>query len=234
MIARMVIGTGLLALVSGCGYTTQSSLPEEYQTVFVSAFQNTSKEYDLQAPLTNALRRKFLTGGRLQPVDHKGADLIICYNPFRPFLNRIPEESDQPGYFAEGQYLADRGLKVVVNQVFRTLLHSRLKLGMQRYVSDDRFRGDIVLLEPREHDANFFAMNPLAFWRRSEAVQQGFESVRDSIERNFDQLSRVLDRYGLEMSRDDAQRKADAIREERGWNPVDAETEGRSLRLVGA
>ena len=81
---------------------------------------------------------------------------------------------------------------MVLNQVFRTLLHSRLKLGIQRYLADDRFQGDIVLLEPREREAEFFAMNPLAFWKRADAVQHGFESVRMTIEQNFDQLESVL------------------------------------------
>ena len=44
--------------------------------------------------------------------------------------------------------------------------------------TDERFRGDIVLLEPREQDADYFAINPLAFWKRADAMQQGFESVR--------------------------------------------------------
>ena len=81
-------------------------------------------------------------------------------------------------------------MKVIINQVFRTLLHSRLKLGLQRYIADDRFQGDIVLLEPRERDANFFALNPMAFWKRSEAVRHGFESVRTTIEHNYDELRR--------------------------------------------
>ena len=68
---------GMVALLAGCGYTTQSSLDSKYQTVFVSAFQNESREYDLQAPLTNAVRRMFITDGRLRVVDHKDADLII-------------------------------------------------------------------------------------------------------------------------------------------------------------
>jgi len=162
----------------------------------------------------------------------KGADLIICYNPFRPFLNRIRDELGQPTRFANGRYLADRGLKLVINQVFRTLLHSRLKLGVQRYMADHRFEGDIVLLEPREHDASFFAMNPLAFWRRTEAVEHGFESVRDTIERNFDQLSQVFERHGLQMSRSVAEEKARTLREERGWQAA-ARERPPALRLVG-
>jgi predicted acylesterase/phospholipase RssA len=166
----------------------------------------------------------------------KGADLIICYNPFRPFLNRIDAEDRSSTYFANGRYLADRGMKVVLNQVFRTLLHSRLKLGIQRYLADDRFQGDIVLLEPRETDANFFAVNPLAFWKRAEAVEHGFESVRQTIEQNYDQLRAVLSKYGLEMNRNVARRKADRVRAARGWrgeDPPPASSLEPPLRLVG-
>jgi predicted acylesterase/phospholipase RssA len=167
----------------------------------------------------------------------KGADLIICYNPFRPFLNRVDAEDGGAAYFAEGRYLSDRGLKVVINQVFRTLLHSRLKLGIQRYLADDRFRGDIVLLEPREHDANFFATNPLAFWKRSESVQHGFESVRSTIEQNYDQLEEVFGRYGLVLDRNAARRRAARARVAQGWKGEEHSESGESetespLRLV--
>lgn len=168
----------------------------------------------------------------------KGADLIICYNPFRPFLNRIDVDGGTRDYFADGRYLSDRGLKVILNQVFRTLLHSRLKLGMQRYLADDRFQGDIVLLEPREHDANFFALNPLAFWKRAEAVHHGFESVRTTIEQNFEQLAELFAAYGLELDREEARRRAEQARAEQGWQASEepepeAEREPRGLRVVG-
>jgi NTE family protein len=163
----------------------------------------------------------------------KGADLIICYNPFRPFLNRIDAEDEGSAYFADGRYLADRGLKVVINQVFRTLLHSRLKIGIQRYLADDRFKGDIILLEPRETEANFFAVNPMAFWKRSEAVRHGFESVRKTIEQNFEQLQEVFAPYGLEMSSEAARRKAARLRRDRGWKDEPEEAPQPALRLVG-
>jgi predicted acylesterase/phospholipase RssA len=170
----------------------------------------------------------------------KGADLIICYNPFRPFLNRIDDDEGESRYFSEGRYLSDRGLGVVLNQVFRTLLHSRLKLGVQRYLADDRFQGDILLLEPREQDAAFFGINPLAFWKRAEAIRHGFESVRTTIEQNYDQLGAVFRRYGLELDREAARRKAEKLRSTRGWKvtepaaPEPAGEERPSLRLVRA
>jgi NTE family protein len=164
----------------------------------------------------------------------KGADLIICYNPFRPFYNEMDPAKDTDQYPSKGRYLSDRGMKVVLNQVFRTMLHSRLKLGVQRYVSDDRFQGDIVLLEPREQEAEFFAMNPLAFWKRADAVEHGFTSVRHTVEQNFAALDEVFTRYGIEMSRDQAERKADQAHADRGWKRVETGSEGeRSLRLVG-
>ena len=132
-----------------------------------------------------------------------------------------------------------RGLPVILNQVFRTLLHSRLKLGIQRYLADDRFQGDIVLLEPRERDADFFAMNPLAFWKRSEAVEQGFESVRQTIEQNFEQLAEVFGAHGIGLDREAARRRAEQMRAQRGWTGEreadEPETHGRApgLRVVG-
>lgn len=168
----------------------------------------------------------------------KGADLVICYNPFRPFLNRIDDEDGASRYFAGGRYLSDHGLFVVLNQVFRTLLHSRLKLGLQRYLADERFQGDIVLLEPRERDADFFGINPLAFWRRADAIRHGFESVRTTVEQNFEQLDAVFRRYGLQLDRPAARRKAEKLRNARGWKVTDDlatpdGTEGRpNLRLV--
>ena len=166
----------------------------------------------------------------------KGADLIICYNPFRPFLNRTDAEDGESSYFADGRYLSDRGLFVIVNQVFRTLLHSRLKLGIQRYLADDRFQGDIVLIEPREREADFFAMNPLAFWKRAKAIEHGFESVRMTVEQNFTQLQAVFSQYGLEMDRDTARRRAERARAAQGWERGEEaaeEEEPRGLRLVG-
>ncbi|MCX8064387.1 MAG: LPS assembly lipoprotein LptE [Candidatus Hydrogenedentes bacterium] len=64
-------------LTSGCAYTTKLSLDPKYQTVAVVGFYNKSSEYDIQAPLTNALIRKFITDGRLKVVKPEEADLLI-------------------------------------------------------------------------------------------------------------------------------------------------------------
>lgn len=67
----------LILLASGCGYSMSSSLDEKFQTIHVSAFKNESREFDLQAPLTNAVIRKFLNDGRLRVVGPREADLLL-------------------------------------------------------------------------------------------------------------------------------------------------------------
>lgn len=126
-------------------------------------------------------------------VEH-GADLVICYNPFRPFLN-VPRRD---GGRRRG-YLADRGLSAVIHQVFRTLLHTRLSLGLQAYLHDDRFRGDIVVIEARETDDQFFDLGPLAFWKRADAVRHGFDSVRSTLLEHADVLRPLFESYGLDL-----------------------------------
>ncbi|MCA9698877.1 MAG: hypothetical protein KC431_15240, partial [Myxococcales bacterium] len=158
----------------------------------------------------------------------KGADLVICYNPFRPIWNEArrpdPTEPDRPVLATKlpaalgERRITDQGLKGVLNQVFRTLLQSRLVLGLERYRHHAEFEGDIVVLEPKEHDLDFFAMNPMAYWKRDAAMRHGFESVRHTVEQNFDDLEEVFARYGLRMSRAVASRRAADVVRERGWD----------------
>jgi predicted acylesterase/phospholipase RssA len=135
-------------------------------------------------------------------IEH-GADLIICYNPFRPFSNRVVRKYDpeKDEYVADSMQLADRGMLMILNQVLRTLLHSRLQLGLRQYQDDPNFKGDIILIEPTENDIDFFQMTPLAFWERRRAAQHGYLSVTQSIDIHYDMVRRILESYGILMTR---------------------------------
>lgn len=134
----------------------------------------------------------------------KGAELIICYNPFRPLKNivNVAFNREKNDYVTKDKRISDNGIFGVFNQVFRTLYHSRLNYAIQRYAQDKNFKGDIILIEPTEDDTTFFQMNPFAFWTRAGAAKSGFESVRRSIENHFDQIKEILSAYGLEMTQD--------------------------------
>jgi predicted acylesterase/phospholipase RssA len=132
-----------------------------------------------------------------------GADLIICYNPFRPFNNKVIARYSQEKkkHVVEGKHIADQGVFSVLNQIFRILLHTRLEYGIDLYRKDPRFRGDIILIEPTEYDYGFFDMNPLALRERQRAARRGYESVSESIERKYYPLRRILDAYGIVLKR---------------------------------
>ncbi len=136
-------------------------------------------------------------------VEH-GADLIICYNPFRPFSNR-PKKTAR-GFELNGQRMADAGLLTILNQVFRTMLHSRLQYGLRQLRNDPKFKGDIIVVEPKESDAHFFELNALAYWERMRAAQLGYQSVTDSIRRNYDRMRDILSRHGLTMTKVNVER----------------------------
>lgn len=134
----------------------------------------------------------------------KGADLILCYNPFRPLRNDVVIDYVREGnrYVSKNRRISDGGMIGVFNQVFRTLYHSRLHYAMQRYQDDPNFKGDIILIEPTEDDDTFFQMNPFGFWNRAKAAKQGFDSVSVSINGRFEEISKILSSYGIEMSQD--------------------------------
>ncbi len=123
-----------------------------------------------------------------------GADLVVCYNPFRPFVNYRHRLTS-----SDRRSIADLGMWAIINQAFRTLLHSRLRLGIEKLRLDDSFRGDVILIEPTETDSRFFAMNPVAFWRRQEAAQHGYESVRASLEKHYETLRKIFAAYGMDV-----------------------------------
>lgn len=76
-VVHIAVVLGLSGLLVDCGYTTRSSLSPQYRTVYVASMENHSREYDLQAPLTNAVKRKFIADGRLKLVDRNEADLLV-------------------------------------------------------------------------------------------------------------------------------------------------------------
>ncbi len=135
-------------------------------------------------------------------IEHR-SDLIICYNPFRPFSNRVVQHyvREKGQFVTEGRPLADRGMITVLNQVFRTLLHSRLQYGLRQYREDPNFKGDIIVIEPTETDTNFFSMNPLAFWDGPKAGRHGYVSVTHSIDTHYDVVKQILQSYGILMTR---------------------------------
>ncbi len=134
----------------------------------------------------------------------KGADLVICYNPFRPYSNRLVFEylREEDKYVTKNRRISDGGLVMIFNQVFRTIFHTRIRYFIDQMTVDRNFKGDIILIEPKEDDSTFFEMNPFSFWNRAKAARHGFTSVKNTIEGRFGEVAKILSSYGIEMTRD--------------------------------
>jgi len=84
MNAHKIVWLGLLLSLTlwGCGYQMAGrgtgQLPPHLKTIAIPVFENNSEEPTIQRPLTETLRRAFITDGRLRLVNNKGgADLVM-------------------------------------------------------------------------------------------------------------------------------------------------------------
>jgi len=170
-------------------------------------------------------------------VQH-GANLIICYNPFRPVVNQllIRYYKEFDSYVSDKEHLADRGLLAVLNQAFRVLLHERLHSALAFYEKDQNFMGDIVLVEPDIHDYRFFEMNPINFWERAKSAEHGYISVKNSIEKRYPDIKRIFSSYGIESTmiflEEDAQKMKKAPFDESIIGILGKEKLKRDIRLA--
>lgn len=134
----------------------------------------------------------------------KGADLVICYNPFRPVENQVFWEYIRKDnrYITKGRPLSLGGVSAVLNQIFRAIFHTRLHQTINHYRHSPKFHGDIIVIEPRASDVSFFELNPFIYGNRIKAARMGFESVRRTIDDRYDEVARILQAYGIQMSRE--------------------------------
>jgi len=126
-----------------------------------------------------------------------GANLVICINPIVPVDTM---RAVQAGIMKRGNLL-DRGLPTVLSQTFRTVIHSRLELGMAAY--EQKFKGsDVVLIQPERDDYLMFFTNIFSFADRRTVCEHAYDSTRRYLLANYDQLATVFSRHGLTLRRD--------------------------------
>ncbi len=127
----------------------------------------------------------------------QGAELLFCINPI------VPVDAAAAG--REGRLPADvivqAGLPAVLSQTFRTLIHSRLRVGFARYAA--RFPGaDVVLLEPDAEEYELFFANVFSFRSRRHICRSGYEATRRTLRRRYGELAPVLASHGFALRRD--------------------------------
>ena len=139
---------------------------EDWDDVPISrAVQASAALPGLYAPVE--VRGKHFVDGALRRTMHasllleRGVDLLIGINPLVPFdsstARRTPDGIDQR--------LSEGGLPVVLSQTFRTLLQSRMQVGLQRYAQTYP-NIDQLVFEPNSDDGELFFTNVFSFAAR--------------------------------------------------------------------
>ncbi len=140
----------------------------------------------------------------------RGLDLVIALNPLvpfdssRPLRRRVVSSADRPI-----PRLVDGGLPVVLSQTFRTLIHSRLELGLKGYESSHPGT-DIVLFEPDHRDPEMFIANLFGYSQRRAMAEHAYQRTREDLRTRRGPIAATLARHGVALDHavlDDPQRR---------------------------
>jgi NTE family protein len=126
-----------------------------------------------------------------------GAELVICVNPIVP----VDTVHAVDAKVMKKPNLLDLGLPAVLSQTFRTIVHSRLEVGMAAY--ETKFKdADVVLIEPQRDDYLMFFTNIFGFAERQAVCEYAYEATRRDLLARFDKLAPVFARHGVTLRRD--------------------------------
>jgi predicted acylesterase/phospholipase RssA len=124
-----------------------------------------------------------------------GADLVIGINPLVSF------DASEGGSRRHGVDLTEYGLPIVLGQTFRSLIQSRMLVGVAGY--KDRFpRAEIMLFEPDRGDRRMFFANVFRYADRRRLVDHAYECTRRDLQRRSEDLAPLLARHGMSLRRD--------------------------------
>jgi NTE family protein len=126
-----------------------------------------------------------------------GAELVICVNPIVPVDTVRAVEAG----IMKKSNLVEWGLPTVLSQTFRTLVHSRLEVGMAAY--ETRFKdADVVLVEPKRDDYLMFFTNIFGLSERRDVCEYAYDATRRDLLARYDHLAPVFARHGVTLRRD--------------------------------
>jgi predicted acylesterase/phospholipase RssA len=123
----------------------------------------------------------------------EGVDLVIGLNPLVPF-----DASLGPSSGAVAGSLIDTGLPTVLSQTFRTLLKSRMQVGLEKYRTQYPDT-DLVLFEPNADDAEMFFTNIFSYHSRTQLTEHAYRATLEDLRRRRAELEPILARHGIRL-----------------------------------
>ena len=153
-----------------------------------------------------AIGRHWYVDGALKKTLHASVlldmpmDLVLCLNPLVPF-----DASHSGRHRVLGSHapripkLVDGGLPVVLSQTFRSLIHSRLELGMKGYEASHPGT-DILLFEPDHRDPTMFLANTFGYGQRRALAEHAYQCTRADLRSRRGTLAATLARHGIRLN----------------------------------
>ena len=165
----------------------------------------------------------------------QGLDLLICLNPLVPYN---ATQHPQHRVLSKGRgrlpKLVEAGLPVVLSQTFRTLVHSRLDIGLKGYAQTYPDT-TIVLFEPDQRDPQLFLANTFSYTQRRELAEHAYQQTRQQLRERRSTLTPLLARHGVALNTEvlnDSNRYL--LEKRRKPRPFQSKAKGTSLRAGAA
>ena len=147
---------------------------------------------------------RFYVDGALKKTIHasialkENIDLLICLNPLVPYDDRMNPRGKTKSKHSNSR-LIEGGLPIVLSQMFRSIIHSRMEIGMERYAHTYP-NTDIVLFEPQHGDSQFFFTNPFSYASRRRLCEHAYQRTREELWARRHDLSEKLEKVGLSLN----------------------------------
>ncbi len=141
---------------------------------------------------------RFYVDGALTKTLHasvalrEGAKLLLCVNPLVPFDARLAAERTGRKEVS----VIHGGLPSIMSQTFRTLIHSRMGVGMGRYRREYP-DADVLLFEPERDDVEMFFTNVFSYSDRRRLCEHAYQRTREDLRRRRAELGESLSRHGV-------------------------------------
>ncbi len=186
---------------------------------------------------TRVRDRELVDGGLVSTTNldiavEAGAKLVVVVNPLVPYINDFSRTT--PTLFgSRPRHVSDMGFPQIGYQAFKMVAYQRLHEMAKQW--EDRYPGvDIVLIEPEADDELMFQTSIMNFASRVEIARHGFESVTVKLAKDYDRLSAIFERHGIEISGSRVQKVVGHFDREpeqtRAWRKILEQTTGALLR----
>jgi NTE family protein len=156
------------------------------------------------------IKDAYFVDGALKKTMHaslalsEGVDLLICLNPLVPFDATLPEVQRimHRGLPPERQRIPsiiEGGLPSVLSQTFRSMIHSRMELGLRNYERDFP-SADIVLFEPDHRDPELYLANTFSYSQRKALAEHAYQTTRALLRSRKTELGKRFARHGIALN----------------------------------